>query len=118
MEEAIELLGIEVSDDVQHLIDCGDNKAYAEEVVRVIERQWRAIALRLHPDKQSSSWSCSERQRLRDVYDYYNDARRPLARRTRSAFIHSPMRPCVVPSAQGHLGGSGTPGHPWAQVVL
>ena len=66
MEEAIELLGIEVSDDVQHLIDCGDNKAYAEEVVRVIERQWRAIALRLHPDKGGAH---EDFVRLQHAYD-------------------------------------------------
>ena len=79
MEEAIELLGIEVSDDTQRLLDGYDFKAYGEEVIRVIERQWRAIALRLHPDKHSSSWSCTERQRLRDVYDYYNEAQETLA---------------------------------------
>ena len=94
VEEAMELLGIEVSDDVQRLLDCGDNKAYAEGVIRVIERQWRAIALRMHPDKQCASWSSTERRRLRCVYDYYNEAQEML-RRAYAQYLH-PSSPYAI----------------------
>ena len=74
VEDCIDLLAVTVSEQVSDLKDI-DYKAYAEAVMSAIEKNWRAKALRLHPDKiDSPFWSTDRKERLGRLFNYYNTA--------------------------------------------
>ena len=78
VEDCIDLLAVTVSEQVSELKDC-DYKAYAEGVMNAIEKNWRAKALRLHPDKiDGPFWNQHRKERLGHLFNYYNTAQEEL----------------------------------------
>ena len=78
VEDCIDLLAVTVSEQVSELKD-SDYKAYAEGVMNAIEKNWRAKALRLHPDKiDGPFWNQHRKERLGHLFNYYNTAQEEL----------------------------------------
>ena len=75
LAEAMRLMELTVPQSVHELLDAGREPDYARAVLAECSRLWRAMALRLHPDKSSPAatkfWSKGGREeRLQEAFKY------------------------------------------------